>query len=204
MRHDMGSAPTLQLRWMPPSLTTRTNAGSLREVVDEQQNHWMGDVVEAEDGEDDDDFAASRNGISYVRRTSGGGYDVGLDQVEDGDKAKFGENDPRLSIPPLCRAIPSSSAVAGSNTCIRLTVSHPAECIYSPPCSQSPTQGTSSSSSRTIASISPSTSFARSNSSLSQASMSGYGQQHEIDITNVGGGDVYTTRTENISREYGI
>lgn len=193
----MGSAaPALKLRWMPPSLTTRTNASSLREVVDEQQQQhhvqrWMGDVVEEEeDGADDDDFAAGRNGtiiISHARRGSGGGYDtMDVDQ--------------------------------------RLTMSHPphpAECttVYSPPSSKSPsTQGTCrppSSSSRIIApSISPSStssSFARSNSSLSPPSTmsSGYGQQqHDIDhITNVGGGPggdvLYTTRSENISREYG-
>ena len=198
-QHEMMSSagPTLKLRWMPPSLTTRTNAGSLREVVDEQQQqqmqHWMGDVVEEEeDGEDDADFAAGRNGtsiMSHTRRRSGGGYDsMDIDQ--------------RLT----------------SAECI--TVYSPA-----PPSSESPPkQGTrrlsSSSSSRIIASsISPpstSSSFARSNSSLSpQSTMSsGYGQQqqqHDIDhMTNVaggggpGGGDVlYTTRNENISREYG-
>ena len=195
-QHEMmGSAvPTLKLRWMPPSLTTRTNAGSLREVVDEQQQqqqmqHWMGDVVEEEaDGEEDDDFVTGGNGtsiISHTRRRSGGVYDT-MDTMDQ-----------------------------------RLTVSRSAaECttMYSPPSSESPsTQGicrpSSSPSSRIIAtSISPpsrSSSFARSNSSLSPSSAmsSGYGQQqHDIDhITNVGGGcDVlYTTRTENISREYG-
>ena len=205
VHYEMNSISTLKLRWMPPSLTTRTNAGSLREVVDEQQMHWMGDE---EDGEDGDDFAASGNGISPVRRPSGGGYDMDMDQddmVKDGDSVEFGGNVRRSSI-PLCPVIAPSvtSAVAGSSTGIRLTVSRPAECMYSPPCSESPTQGTSSSSSRIIASISPSsTSFARSNSSLSPTStLSGY-RQHEIDITNVGGGDVYTARTENITREYG-
>ena len=195
-QHEMMSSagPTLKLRWMPPSLTTRTNVGSLREVVDEQQQmqqmqHWMGDVVEEEeDGEDADDFAVGGNGtsiISHARRTSGGGYDsMDMDQ--------------------------------------RLTVSRPtaeSTTVYPPPSSESPSaQGTcqpsSSSSSRIIASsISPpstSSSFARSNSSLSPPSTmsSGYGQQqHDIDhITNAagGGGDVfYATRTENISREYG-
>ena len=208
-QHDMMSAavPTLKLRWMPPSLTTRTNAGSLREVVDEQQQqmqmqHWMGEVVEEEeDGEDHDDgFAASRNGgtniiMSNARRKSGGGYDSNMDM------------DQRLTVP-------RSAAESTTTT------------VYSPPASsESPsTQGTcrpSSSSSRIIScSISPpsrSSSFARSNTSLSPPSTmsSGYGQQqhhqqHEIDhITNVGGGGpcdsdvLYTTRTENISREYG-
>ena len=213
-QHEMmNSVPTLKLRWMPPSLSTRTNAGSLREVVDEQQQmqHWMGDVVEEEeDGEDDDDFAAGGNGTS-IRRTSGGGYDMDMDQddmVDDGgDKVEFGENVPRLrsSIPLRPVVIPSSSSTsaavaASSSTGIRLST-------------QGTCQPSSSSSSRIIASsLSPSstTSFARSNSSLSPPStMSGYGQQHEIDhIANVGGGgggDVLytTTRTENISREYG-
>ena len=218
----MGSvAPTLKLRWMPPSLTTRTNAGSLREVVDEQHHHqmqhWMGDVVEEEeeDEEDDDDFAAGGN-VSHVRRTSRGGYDMDQDDlVEDGgDIVEYGgENVSRLrsSIPLRPNVIPSSSSTsAASSTGIprRLTVSTQGTCRPS----------SSSSSSRMIASsISPSstTSFARSNSSLSPPSntMSGYGQQHEIDhiTTNVGGGggggcDVLytTTRTENISREYGV
>lgn len=192
-QHEMmtrsSAGPALKLRWMPPSLTTRTNAGSLREVVDEQQmQHWMGDVVEEEeDGEDDDDFAAGGNGtriISHARRRSGGGYDsMDMDQ--------------RLTV---------SHPAAECTT------------VYSPPSSESPsTQGTcrpsSSPALRIIASsISPpstSSSFARSNSSLSPPSTmsSGYGQQqHEIDhITNVGGGgDVfYSTSTENISREYG-
>ena len=203
LRHGMSSVP-LTLRWMPQSLTTRTNAGSLREVVDEQQMHWMGDE---EDGEDDDDFAVGGNGISHIRRTSGG-YDMDVDQgdiVEDGDK-EFGEDVSRLNISPRRPVIPSSStsAVSASSRGIRLSVPRPTECMYSPPCSESPTQRTSSSSSRIIASISPSsTSFARSNSSLSPAPMSGYGR-HEIDVRNVRGGDVYTTRIENISREYGI
>ena len=184
----MNAVPTVKLRWMPPSLTTRTNAGSLREVVDEQQQpmqHWMGDVVEEEeDGEDGDEFAAGGNGtnsISNGRRGSGGGYDtMDIDQQ-----------------------------VSRSTECTTM---------YSPPCSESSsTQGTCPPpASRIIASsISPTsttTSFARSNSSLSPSSTmsSGYGQQQqEIDhITNVGGGgggsgDVLYT-TENISREYGV
>jgi hypothetical protein len=216
-QHEMmSSVVPLKLRWMPPSLTTRTNAGSLREVVDEQQQqmqHWMGGVVEEEeeDGEDDDDFAAGGNStnISHVRRTSRGGYDMDqVDMVEDGgDKIEFGENVPRLrrSIPLCPVVIPSSSSTrpavaASSSTGIRLTVSTQEMCRLS------------SSSSRIIASsISPSStsSLVRSNSSLSPPSaMSGYGQQHEIDhnATNAGGGrDVfYTTRTEDISREYGV
>jgi hypothetical protein len=181
----MSSVPTVKLRWMPPSLTTRTNAGSLKEVVDEQQmQHWMG-----EEEEDDDGF--------HVRRTSRGGYDLDMDQddvVEDGgDKVEFGENVPTLrrSI-PFCPSSSSTSAAASSSTGIRLIVSAQGMCRPS------------SSSSRIIASsISPSStsSFARSNSSLSPPS--GYGQQHEIDhIPNVGGGrDVYTA---SISREYGV
>jgi hypothetical protein len=193
--HEMSSVPTLKLRWMPPSLTTRTNAGSLREVVDEQQMHWIrGDVVKEEDGEDDDnDFVAGGHGISHVRRTSRGGHDMDMDQddmVKD-DKVEFGS---RLRIPPLCPpGIPSSSSshqsasvAAGSSTGFRyLTVSRPAP--YSPSFSESPpptAQGTdcrrtssSSSSSRIIvaSSTSPSSSSSfdpKSDSSLSPPSMS--------------------------------
>ena len=203
----MSSVPTFKLRWMPPSLTTRTNAGSLREVVDEQQmQHWMGDMVEEEEnGEDKDGFTAGGNGtnLSHVRCTSRGGYDLDMEQddmAEDGgDKVEFAENVPRLrrSIPLCPVVIPSSStsATASSNTGIRLIVSAQGMCRPS------------SSSSRIIASsISPSStsSFARSNSSLSPPfTMSGYRQQHEVDhIPNVGGGrGVYTT---SISRGYGV
>lgn len=44
---DMNPVPLLKLKWMPPSLTTRTNAESLREVKDEQQVHWAEDIYEA-------------------------------------------------------------------------------------------------------------------------------------------------------------
>lgn len=212
LQHEMNSAPKLKLRWMPPSLTARTNAGRLREVRDKQQTHWMGFVAEEEDREDEDDLLVDTGSSINVVRRMGGEYDMGRDDIiDDGDEVEFGENVPRLNY-PLRPVVPSSSttsAVAASG--IRLTVSRPMECMYSPPtCSESPTQGThcrsSSSSSRTFASISPvsSTSFAGSNSSLSPPSTMVPYVQHEIDITSVGGGGVYTTSTENISREYGV
>ncbi|KIM46953.1 hypothetical protein M413DRAFT_55420, partial [Hebeloma cylindrosporum] len=43
-----GRASQFKLRWMPPSLTTRTNASSLREVHDGQQD-FQGDPEEEED-----------------------------------------------------------------------------------------------------------------------------------------------------------
>jgi hypothetical protein len=198
MQHEMSSVPLLKLRWMPPSLSTRTNADSLREVRDRQQMHWMGDV----DGEDEDDFA----GGSGTTRMSSGGYDMDIDMEQDDivDGDEVGENDPSLNIPLRRPVIPSSStrAVAASSTGIRLTVSRPAECMCSPPCSTRGTCRRSSinrSSPGTIASMSPvsSTSFAGSNSPPSMAAY----RQHEIDLTS---GGVYTPRTENISREHGV
>lgn len=193
MQHEMRSVPMLKLRWMPPSLSTRTNAESLREVRDRQQMHWIGDV----DGEDEDDFA----GGSGTTRMGSGGNDMDMDMERDDkvDGDEVGENDPSLSIPLRRPVIPSSStrAVAASSTGIRLMVSRPAECMRSPLCS---TQGTCRlSSPRTFASMSPvsSTSFA---GSMSPSSMAAY-RQHEIDLTS---GGVYTPRTENVSREYGV
>ena len=102
VQHEMSRVPLLKLRWMPPSLTTRTNAGSLREVRDGQQ----------------DDFGR----ISDVRHTGrGGGYDMDMgqdDMVDGSDEVEFGKNIPTLSI-PLRPAQPSSSIVtiAGSTPC---------------------------------------------------------------------------------------
>ncbi|KAF8812158.1 hypothetical protein BYT27DRAFT_7003133, partial [Phlegmacium glaucopus] len=50
LQHEMSPAPLLKLRWMPPSLTTRTNARSLREVRDGQQVHGIEEGVEEDDG----------------------------------------------------------------------------------------------------------------------------------------------------------
>ncbi|EAU89664.2 hypothetical protein CC1G_02553 [Coprinopsis cinerea okayama7 len=46
-RHQMSRAPFFKLRWMPPSLTSRTNAASLKSVSE------SGDISDDDDGEDD-------------------------------------------------------------------------------------------------------------------------------------------------------
>jgi len=171
VQHEMSSAPIVRLRWMPQSLTTRTNARRLREVRDRQQMNWMGDVVEEEDEEDEDDFVVGAS--SVVNRRAG----RDIEQDDEGDELDFGENVPRL--------VSSTNAVASlSNTGIQLTVSRPAiECICLPPCSEGTCRHHRSSpaSSRTIASsISPvsSASFTGSNSSMSPPSMATYNGQH--------------------------
>ena len=217
VQHEMSRVPPLKLRWMPPSLTTRTNASSLREVRDGQQVHGIEeDVGEGDDGEDEDDLVGG-SGVGGVRRTGVGGYDMdtGHDDTKDGvgdsDEVEFRKNIPSLSI-PLRPVMPSSStsAAIGSSSGIRLTLSHPA-CVCSPPCSESSTQGRCRSSPCSFTSYSPvsSTSFVRSNSSLSPPSMSAYGQR-DIEMIGVGeggggggGGGIYT-RTGTIPRDYNV
>ena len=200
----------VRLRWMPPSLTTRTNAGSLREVRDRQYVHEMVEVEEGDEEDEDEDEDDIRSGTGSVRHTGRGGYDVDMesDDIEDGvgegDEVEFGENIPRPSIPlhPLMGSS-STSAVAASSSNARLRASHPTGCMCSPPCTGR--CRSSPSSSRTFTSLSPvsSTSFVRSNSSLSPPSISAYGQR-EIEMTDVGGGGGVYSRNETISREYNV
>lgn len=184
MQREMSAAPIVKLRWMPQSLTTRTNAKCLKEVRDKQQMNWMRDVpVEEKDEEDEDDFdVGGSGGITVVGRTGGGGYDMVREQDDEGDELDFGENVPRLRP----SAVPSSStnSVASlSSTGIQLTVSRPpTDCTCSPPCSEGTCSHHRSSPcpSRTMASsISPvsSTSFAGSNSPMSPPSMATYNRQ---------------------------
>jgi len=87
----LGRASQFKLRWMPPSLMSRTNASSLREVHDEQD--FLGDPEEEEEEE--------------------GGSDNMEDEDVDGEEAEFGDVElgERFSL-PLKPVLPFSSAGA--------------------------------------------------------------------------------------------
>jgi len=150
-RH-LGRGSQFKLRWMPPSLMSRTNASSLREVHDEQ------DLEEEEE--------------------EGGSDDV--EEEEADEEAEFGDvvSTERFSL-PLRPVLPFSSAgvspgygLRGSGSGSNLAASSKAtsNCNCSPPCPSSSSGSTTCTSALPHTSTSPSpsaTSFATPPSSTS-------------------------------------
>ncbi|KAJ3543265.1 hypothetical protein NMY22_g3205 [Coprinellus aureogranulatus] len=84
----LGRTPFFKLRWMPPSLTSRTNAAKLK-VVDEVTGEVSDDETETEDGEDEGDGSDQDHEDPY-----GDGIEDGRD---DGFQASGGARSSMLS-----------------------------------------------------------------------------------------------------------
>lgn len=154
----LGRASQFKLRWMPPSLMTRTNASSLREVHDEQD--FQGDPEEEEEEE--------------------GGSDNLDEEDAEGEETEFGDvlSTERFSL-PLRPVLPFSSAGAsrgyslrssGSGSSLGISSAAASNCNCSPPCASSSSGPTACTSGLPHVSPSPSpsaTSFATPPSSAS-------------------------------------
>jgi hypothetical protein len=155
LRH-LGRGSQFKLRWMPPSLMSRTNASSLREVHDEQD--FQGDL----EGEEEE-----------------GGSD-NLEEEEADEEAEFGNvvSTERFSL-PLRPVLPFSSAGvsrgyglrgSGSGSSLATSSAAASNCNCSPPCPSNSSGSTMCTSTLPHASTSPSpsaTSFATPPSSAS-------------------------------------
>jgi len=154
----VGREPQFKLRWMPPSLTSRTNAPSLREVKDPQSD-W------GEPEEDDE--------------KEGGAKDLDKEDAEVEFRDMVSAE--RLSLPlrPVLPSLrPSAGAIRVSRSGLSLSSSGSAisaavalRCICSPPCPPGLTRCPSASSSHTLAS-SPSSSATSFTTPSSSASIS--------------------------------
>ena len=149
----LGRASQFKLRWMPPSLMSRTNVSSLREVHDEQD--FLGDPEEEEEEE--------------------GGSDNMEEEDVDGEEAEFGDMElrERFSLPlkpvlPFSPAGPSRGySLGGPGSGSNLAISS-----GSPPCPSSSSGSTTCTSALPHASPSPSPSAASFATLPSSASIS--------------------------------